>query len=573
VAPSTSAQIIATLPTNTQVLVTGTSVSSGGYNFIPVSTSFGNGWVAAEFVTAIGTATPTRTPTLTRTPTATRTATTTGPTNTPTRTPTSTATSTGGIPIGSAVRTTTRVNMRNGAGTGFDVVAVLPVNTTGSVLAGPVAANGYQWYRVNMGSFGTGWVAGNYLSVIAGPTATPTTPAASTNTPTRTPTTGASTNTPTRTATRTATVAGGIPIGSSVRTTTSVNMRNGAGTGNTVIATLPVNSTGTVLAGPTAANGYQWYRVDMGNLGTGWVAGNYLAVIASPTPTRTATAGSGFPANSTVQTTDALNLRIAAGTGSTVIATLPLGTTCTVISGPTTATGFQWYRLNCPGYGNGYAVADYLQQVSAASVPETAPIATETPAATEAALTETPVPTETPEPTMTTSALLDTATATSESSIAVESGASPEAEQPVELPPTDVPPTEAGLQPLPIARVQRSEGSSPAQVLVDDDPATVWTTDGSTVVPLAAFIADLDAAQYVSTIRWLSGSSGLSGTLYISVSTDNENWTDLPIDGIAAPGTWQELTVDASVRYVRFVFVNDEGLSVVGGVAEVEIWP
>ena len=47
----------------------------------------------------------------------------------------------------------------------------------------------------------------------------------------------------------------------------------------------------------------------------------------------------------------------------------------------------------------------------------------------------------------------------------------------------------------------------------------------------------------------------------------------MPIDSIAPPGEWQHLAVDANVRYVRFVFVNDEGLVSIGGIAEVKVWP
>jgi hypothetical protein len=151
--------------------------------------------------------------------------------------------------------------------------------------------------------------------------------------------------------------------------------------------------------------------------------------------------------------------------------------------------------------------------------------------------------------------------------------ASPAAEEPVEIPPTEALPTETGPRSLPIARVQRSEGSSPAQVLVDDDASTVWTTDGSSVMPLAAFVADLDSVEYVSSISWLSGPGGLAGSLHISVSTDNETWTDLPHETLAPAGEWQELAVGANVRYIRFVFVNDDGLPVVGGVAELKVWP
>ena len=337
---------------------------------------------------------------------------------------------------------------------------------------------------------------------------------------TRTPTTPGGPHTPptpTRTPTRTATSTGGIAIGSTVRTTTSVNMRSGAGTNNGVVEVLPVNATGTVLAGPTLATGYQWYRVNMGGYGIGWVAVNYLAVTAPPvaTATRTATTASGFPAGSTVQTNDSVNMRNGAGTGNTVIALLPPGTSCSVVSGPTSATGYQWYRINCSGFGIGYVAGEFLDQVSSASVSEasSAPSSTATlMPSTATKTTDTPestqVATETiaPEPTISAPEATETLvpSPTEGPPVQADLPASPEIEQPIDIPateiaPTDIPPTEeTGLQSLPVARVQRTEGSSPAQVLVDDDPATVWTTDGSAVLPLAAFVADLDSVQYVA---------------------------------------------------------------------------
>lgn len=177
----------------------------------------------------------------------------------------------------------------------------------------------------------------------------------------------------------------------------------------------------------------------------------------------------------------------------------------------------------------------------------------------------------------------DTATPTEVPLILGEPPASPGANLPTEIsateisateiPATEIPPTETEVQALAIVRVQRTDGSSPAQVLVDGDPTTVWMTDGSAALPLAAFVADLDSVHYVSTIAWLSGTDGIAGTLHISVSTDEANWTDLSIDTTVAPGQWQQLAVAADVRYVRFVFVNDDGLDVIGGIAEIEILP
>jgi uncharacterized protein YraI len=382
-------------------------------------------------------------------------------------------------------------------------------------------------------------------------------------------------------------------------------MRTGPGTNNGVIRVVPSGALGTVVSGPVSGTGYEWYRVNMGSLGIGWIASDYLALVSGPgstatptrttgpatatrtrtaTPTATTTSG-GFPVGSTVMVTEALNMRSGPSTGNPVIALLPAGTTCTVLAGPTTGSGYQWYQLNCGAGRVGWSVADWLSQVSAASVDQPSSIAqpSTTSAATAAVSGETPAPAETPTPT-------DTAVPTEQQAPtppSVEEAPTDVSTMETELPELSPSPTETDVepeatstvapilepQPLPIARIQRSEGSSTGQVLVDRDPSTVWMTDGSAVVPLAAFIADLDAPQYVSVLRWQAGAGGMAGTLHVSVSTDNENWTELTIDTVAAPGEWQELSVDASVQYIRFVFVNDEGLPAVGGIAEIEVWP
>lgn len=565
--PSLGSQIIVTLPTNTIVTVTGYAVVAQNYIFVPVSTSFGNGWVAAEYVSALGTATPTRTPTIP------------GATATPSRTPTATATVPGAIAIGSTVRTTVTLNMRSGPGTGYGVTRVLPPNTTGSVLGGPAAANGYLWYRVDMGSYGTGWVAGEYLDVVSGPGPTAT--------PTRT-----SVATASATVTPTPTTFDGIGIGSTVRATTRVNLRNGPGTNYDVVTVLSTNATGTVIGGPTSSSGYQWFRVTMPGYGTGWVASDYLALVnaAPATATSTATTVSGFPIGSTVRTTAFLNLRSGAGTGYGVLLVLPSGVTCDVIGGPISANGYQWYRIGCGGYGIGYVAGDYLEQVSSASLPSAmeTPLPSETATQTVEALTATPAgqpatgeasplpqePAEIVEPDTPTPEPV-TVPAPTEAPIDRDVPlASPVAQESAgQSVPVETPAEELEPQSLPIVRVQRTGDSAPAQVLVDDDPATIWMTDGASIVPLAAFVVDLDRIQPVGTIEWLSGPGGIAGTLYISVSTGEENWTELPLEIMSPAGQWQQLEVDRDIRFVRFVFVNDEGLDAVGGIAEVKIWP
>jgi hypothetical protein len=174
----------------------------------------------------------------------------------------------------------------------------------------------------------------------------------------------------------------------------------------------------------------------------------------------------------------------------------------------------------------------------------------ETPTAEPQPATETPVPTEA-------AIVADT----------------PVEESPTEISPTEALPTDAPPAGLPIARVQRSPDSQPAQVLVDNDSSTVWFANGAGQ-PLAMFVLDLGQETPFSQVQWRIGVSGLSGTLYLSVSSDGQNWTDLD-PSLAAPTDdgWTSLDAATSGQYIRFVFVNDTAAEWLGGISEVRIMP
>jgi len=122
-----------------------------------------------------------------------------------------------------------------------------------------------------------------------------------------------------------------------------------------------------------------------------------------------------------------------------------------------------------------------------------------------------------------------------------------------EEPPAEAAPEELPTEPapawLPIERVQRSPDSQPGQVLVDSDPATVWFANGAGQ-PLAMFVLDLGQETAFSQIRWLAGDAGLSGDLYLSISSDGEQWIDLdPTTAVVAGDGWSQLDTPATARY------------------------
>jgi uncharacterized protein YgiM (DUF1202 family) len=399
--PSTSAGIIASLSRNTTGKVLEGPVSADGYNWYRLETSAGTGWAAGEFLAK-------------RVPIEVT------PSPTPSPTPTGSASPGGSYRAGDQIAVDTDyLNLRQSPSTSGAIIASMPRGTLGTILEGPTSANGFAWYRIET-SLGTGWAASEYFrlesaaatvtptasitaTVTSTPTGTFTATATATASPTRTATpTVTATATATATATRTVTPtltasatstrtppaattptsttapSSSIAIGSTVRVNAPMlNLRQSPSTSATVIAVLPSGTTGTVVLGPTTADGYTWYRIAT-SAGTGWVASQYLVVTVSPTATATATSTSGFPIGSGVRT-DApnLNMRQAPSTTATIVTVLPSGTIGTVLEGPQSANGFTWYRIQT-SVGTGWVAGEYLVATGASPTATAPPTSTGT---------------------------------------------------------------------------------------------------------------------------------------------------------------------------------------------------
>jgi uncharacterized protein YraI len=517
------------------------------------------------------------------TPTRTASPTRTSPAGTATRTPT---TIPGGYAPGDQFRTTTSLSLRNGPSTSASRIAVIPSGTIGTVTGAPTLSGGYTFYPVTVPGIGSGWAAGEYFAHVTS-TATSTPSYTPTRTPTRTPTTSSQplTRTPTR-------IPGGFQPGDTVRTTTRVNLRSGPGTGYSVVTVVPTNTQATITGAPVVSGSLTWYPLTVSGTGSGWIASRYFQLVSSGNPQPTATTAGGTGVGSTVYMTANLNIRSGPGTGYSVLGVAPRGTSAVVTGSPTRVGTVNWYPLNVSGIGAGWASGTYLSTspvvqgpLLPSETPTSEPTATELPPTS----TPTPQPTDTPAPTET-ATVVDVITETSTPSITPTDEQSQNVEPlapigtpaateetaleiPVEESPTEIPRTEAAPAWLPIERVQRSPDSQPGQVLVDDDPSTVWFANG-VGQPLAMFVLDLGQETAFSQVQWLIGDSGLSGTLYLSVSSDGETWTDLdPTLAYALDDGWTTLDAATSGRYIRFVFVNDTAAEWLGGISEVRIMP
>src|SRR5690606_9497936 len=111
-----------------------------------------------------------------------------------------------------------------------------------------------------------------------------------------------------------------------------------------------VGVTGTVLGGPTSANGYTWWRIQT-SAGTGWAVQDWMVETdggTTPPPTGK------FAVGDTVRVTERLNLRSAASTAGSVITVLQVNATGEVLSGPSTGSGYKWWRIRTSA-GTGWA--------------------------------------------------------------------------------------------------------------------------------------------------------------------------------------------------------------------------
>ena len=156
-----------------------------------------------------------------------------------------------------------------------------------------------------------------------------------------------------------------------------LNLRSGPGLGYRIVAVMPTGAA-IEITGDQAEG---WYPVRFNQL-EGWAYAEYIA-IGGQAQGAAAAGGGGVRGAATV-VTSLLNLRSGPGSGYSVVAQLPYGTTVQITGDPRAGDGRTWIEVSARGYGQGWVAAEFL---NAGEAPTAAPAAAPTPA---------PVPTPTP---------------------------------------------------------------------------------------------------------------------------------------------------------------------------------
>lgn len=207
-APRLSGAILATEPYGAIGTVTASNQSNDGYSWIEVRFDDVAGWVASEYVAPIERDGPKFAP------------------------DTSVYVNSGPL------------NLRDAPSLGGAVVASLPESTLGTILDGPVAADGWVWYKLRTAGGAVGWAVEDYLSVASVP------------------------------------VEGDIGPGATIKVVDGpLNIRSGPGVGSAVIDRAATGAVAGVVDGPIAADGYTWIKIDGNLLAIGWVAYEFCQAI------------------------------------------------------------------------------------------------------------------------------------------------------------------------------------------------------------------------------------------------------------------------------------------------------
>jgi uncharacterized protein YgiM (DUF1202 family) len=227
--------------------------------------------------------------------------------------------------IGDTVEVDTpNLNGRSGPGLGYAVDQILPGATQAVVLDGPVHADGYQWYQLQLPSGGIVWTIGEGLAASSG---------------------GGNDGGGSALFQAGDTVAVDAP---------RLNGRTGPGLGYGVDQVLLGGAQAVVLNGPVWADGYQWYQLQLTSGDVVWAIGEGL--IASD-----GGEDPGFAVGDTATVaTDGLNLRSAASRAAPIIRVLPEGAAVTVTGSPLWAEGYTWYPVRTGTGTIGWVAGEYL---------------------------------------------------------------------------------------------------------------------------------------------------------------------------------------------------------------------
>lgn len=125
-----------------------------------------------------------------------------------------------------------------------------------------------------------------------------------------------------------------------------LNMRSAPTAAGTLVVQLATGARVTVLEGPTDAEGFTWWKVDGGNGQSGWVAqGDAETVWLSAQVGEPQAVNRSPRVGERVIISADLSVRATPGSDATLLTRIGPNTQMTVLAGPQSASGLNWYQV------------------------------------------------------------------------------------------------------------------------------------------------------------------------------------------------------------------------------------
>ena len=254
--------------------------------------------------------------------------------------------------IGNNIKTNANVNVRKTASPTGPSVGVEKLGATGIVIGGPTTQGGIIWWQIQYSNGLLGWSAESFLdkvvldSVIQNQTQT---------------------QTQNTTQTQTQQTVNKFSIGTIIKTTTNVKVRQtGSATGG-LLGTQSLGSSGKIVGGPVSQGGFTWWNMDYETGVDGWSAEDFLiayvpTVSTSPTTQTLTPASTKFNIGTKVEavTSGVLNVRETSNTTGILLGTQLNGSPGVVIGGPVLQNGFNWWNIDYDTGADGWSAEDFL---------------------------------------------------------------------------------------------------------------------------------------------------------------------------------------------------------------------
>lgn len=179
-----------------------------------------------------------------------------------------------------------------------------------------------------------------------------------------------------------------------VQTKANLNVRQFPSISGKFLGTQPTGQSGSIIAGPINADGYNWWQVDYNSGPDGWSIQNYLTqsiesgLSTTPQPDlsqQTQVARKFQPGDRILVTGNNLRVRLSPSIDGVIIDSQNSGWLGTVVFGPFRADGFTWWYINYDIESDGWSIENYLEKVGGS--PSPTPTPTPTPSLTPTPIT------------------------------------------------------------------------------------------------------------------------------------------------------------------------------------------